>query len=179
LDALDFVSSPLELGHDALFVEGKNDFYMLKYFELVHFKNASPSPIVPSSGANDLGPIISLYLGWGKRFVIFLDADSAGIAAKARYESEWLLADGVVQLLSDIDDDWKGKSIEQLLTDPDVQLVASWCGKTKVGKADIGRFFQEHLAMQKMVEVSSDLEGAMRKILLHAEKKLEPLTELE
>src|SRR5262249_13802352 len=108
LDALDFVSSPLELGQAALFVEGKNDFYALKYFELVHFADIDSIPIIPSSGANDLGPIISLYLGWAKRFLVLLDADAAGIAAKAKYESDWLLPDGHVILLSDIDAKWSG-----------------------------------------------------------------------
>ncbi len=172
LDALDFVSSPLELGHDALFVEGKNDFYALKYFELVHFQDKNPMTIVPSSGAGDLGPIISLYLGWGKKFIILLDADKAGAQAKARYEEQWLLPEGTVLLLSDIDEKWKGKRFERLLTDADLTLISSWCGKAKAGKADIGRFFQESVAMQKKREISPALEEAISKILDATKKRL-------
>jgi energy-coupling factor transporter ATP-binding protein EcfA2 len=175
LDALDFIPSELELGKTAIFVEGKNDFYMLKYFDLVQFTNKEGVCIIPSSGANDMGPLISLYLGWGQQFAILLDADKAGQVAKERYENEFLLREGTVLLLSDIDEGWAGKKMEGLLGEADIKVVASWCGKAKPGKADVGRFFQEKLATLEKVELSADLVESARKILMNFREKFDSL----
>jgi hypothetical protein len=111
----------------------------------------------------------------GPAFLVLLDADKAGKTAKDRYESEWLLREETVLILSDIDEGWAGKKMEGLLGDADVKVIASWCGKAKPGKADVGRFFQEKLATLEKVELSADLVESARKILLKLRQKLDAL----
>ena len=61
LDTLDYVPSDLELVSDAVFVEGKNDYYTIKYF--IQSLEMDDISIFPGSGSGALDSLISLYLG--------------------------------------------------------------------------------------------------------------------
>jgi hypothetical protein len=160
------------VGIEAVFVEGKNDFYMLSYFNEIIFNKEHQIKIVPSSGAGDLGPLISLYLGWGKEFLVLLDDDKAGQNARDRYREEWFLPDSMVVTIANALPALKGKAIEKTLTPAALKLIASEVGKAAVTKKDIGRFFQEKYAQGTPVKFDADTLTAMKSLLALCAKRL-------
>ncbi|MBL6617250.1 MAG: hypothetical protein ISP45_24775 [Reyranella sp.] len=123
---------------------------MLSYFRELVLGNAHKFRIIPSSGANDLGPLISLYLGWGRPFVVLLDDDKAGRDAAARYQDEWFLTSEKVRTIGQIVPSLKGKALESLLSDSAKKTIAGPAGG-EPSKKEIGRFFQERFAQQAKV----------------------------
>jgi len=90
LDTLDYQPGLLEKVPEIIVTEGKNDFYTLKYFNEVVFSNKYKKlNFFPGNGANQNFAVISLYLAWGKHFIILLDSDKAGIDAKKKYINEF------------------------------------------------------------------------------------------
>ncbi len=172
LDRLDYAPAKLELGAAAVFMEGKNDFYMMSYFNEVIFQNKFPIRIMPSSGANDLGPLIALYLGWGKKFLVLLDDDKAGQLAKTRYIADWLLPESQVLTIANALSFLKGKAIERILSAHALKLIATDIGKSSVTKKEIGRFFQEKFAKAEPMQFDSETKKAAETILSDCAKRL-------
>jgi hypothetical protein len=123
LDLLDYRPSELELVPHVVFVEGKTDFYLLRYaHELLGF--GSEIHLVPGTGASSLGPLIQLYVGWGKNFIVLLDGDAEGKRQKERYESDFgPVVAGRCTLLPEVCADQSAKRAEELLEDEDRQTV--------------------------------------------------------
>jgi len=172
LDKLDYAPAKLEVGVTAVFVEGKNDFYMMAYFNEIIFKSKHKLKIVPSSGANDLGPLISLYLGWGRKFLVLLDDDKAGRKACERYIEEWILSKSDVITLADAVPSSKGKAIESILTPAGISLIGTELGKGAPTKKEIGRFFQEKYAQGQAIQFDKDTLDAISNLLAECVKRL-------
>lgn len=129
LDILDYRPSSLEPIPNVILVEGKSDFYLLRYAVDV-LGLESDLHFVPGLGAGALGPLIRLHIGWGKSFIVLLDGDAEGIRQKARYENEFgpALQDRCL-LLPVVCDDPTVKEIEDLLSRTDRSgLVAAVTG---------------------------------------------------
>jgi hypothetical protein len=172
LDKLDYRLSKLELVPRSVFVEGKNDFYMLSYFKDVVFGSKYDFRFLPSSGANDLGPLISLYLGWGSKFVVLLDGDKAGRTARDRYREDWSLPDDVVLTIGDVVPRLRTYPIERALSDAARSAIMSETGKTKLTKKDIAKYFQEKFARAEKVDFDSTTMHAIVEILAKCASKL-------
>ncbi|PMD97663.1 hypothetical protein BWI97_08620 [Siphonobacter sp. BAB-5405] len=105
LDTLEFQPSYLEKIPNIIIVEGKYDYYTLKYFDKINFKDKYNNLyIYPGNGANSNKSIIKMYLAWGRDFIILLDGDQAGQKAKREYIKQYGvdIKDKIVTLL-DID----------------------------------------------------------------------------
>ena len=89
LDKLDYRPSSVEPIPDIVILEGKNDWYTLKYFNEIIFKNKFDLNLYSGGGANKLWEIIRIYLSWGRNFVVLLDGDKAGKRAKKDYINEF------------------------------------------------------------------------------------------
>ena len=165
LDRLDYAPSKMELGLDAVFVEGKNDFYMLAYFNEVIFKGKYVLRFIPSSGANELGPLISLYLGWGKKFFVLLDDDQAGRIARNRYREEWSLSDFEIITIAEILPNLKNRAMEKILSVAGRKIISDGLEKKTVTKKDIARFFQECFAQNKAVPFDTETLTAVETLL--------------
>lgn len=85
LDLLDYRPSILEPVPRVVLVEGKSDYYLLRYAIDV-LELPTNLHLVPGTGAGALGPLIQLHLGWGKEFLVLLDGDEQGVAEQQRYE---------------------------------------------------------------------------------------------
>lgn len=87
LEVLDYKPSSLELVPDVVFTEGKNDFYTLNYIQkiILNYQENECLKFIPGTSASNLETLISLYLGWGRNFLILLDSDDEGIKQKERY----------------------------------------------------------------------------------------------
>jgi predicted ATPase len=172
LDKLDYAPSKLEVGQNAIFVEGKNDFYMLAYFNQVLLDGKHNIRVIPSSSANQLGPLISLYLGWGKKFLALLDDDKAGRNARDSYIREWFLTSSEATTIGDMLPQVKNRAIEKLLSPSDRKLIASELQKQVATKKDIGRFFQERLAQGMPTAFDAQTIAAIDTLLGECAKKI-------
>jgi len=88
LDRLDYQPSIVEPIPDIVILEGKNDWYTLRYFEEVILKRRSKANFYPGGGRDKLSDIIRLYLAWGKKFIVLLDGDD-GVKSQAQYIKEF------------------------------------------------------------------------------------------
>lgn len=156
LDALDYAPSILDHQSKTVMVEGKGDFYVFTYFKEVVLENNSSIRFLPSSGASGLGPLISLYLGWGYIFKILLDDDAAGKKAKKRYINEWYLDESIVETLGTVENNLSGKKLENLISQNGVKIVKEQLGIDKVSKKQLIRFFQDKLARREKVDFDDD-----------------------
>ena len=115
LNTLEYAPSSLEFPPDAVFVEGKNDFYVLKYFAEIILNGKEAVPILPGTTASGFDTLIALYLGWGRRFILLLDDDGEGRRQRERYVQEWNLPSPQVVTLGDLSVNWRGYELEDLL----------------------------------------------------------------
>lgn len=171
LDRLDYAPSLLEKGTYTILVEGKNDFYTLEYFRFVVFNNKPPLTFMPSVGANNLGSLISLYLGWGRKFLIILDDDKAGRLARDLYKTDWLLEDGISNTLADINPKFAKMKTENLLSKDALSIIEAEMKVSKANKKNIARFFQEKCARAEIVNFDKETLDNMRTLFDDLAKK--------
>lgn len=115
LDCLDYRVSPLISTKNCMIVEGKQDFYAMKY--LLPALGFSEFDILPGAGAGSMATLISLFLGWGRRFFVLLDDDKTGRKEKERYVSEYLLGPREVGTFADAQAKFSGLELENLFSD--------------------------------------------------------------
>lgn len=156
LDLLQYQPSDLEPVPEAVLVEGKSDFALLRYCAEVLELEDAPT-LVPGLSATTMGPLIGLHLGWGKNFILLLDSDKAGSDQADRYVEEFgpLLETHLVQLC-DIAGDPDVTAIESLLTKTDrkkiIGAVLPAKGRPSEKKA-LFRSLQHLLATGEKVEL--------------------------
>lgn len=126
LDILQYRPSSFNLVPAMVFVEGKSDFFILRYCTKV-LKLGPSLNVAPGTGAGTLDTLIRLYIGWGQDFAILLDGDGEGANQRLRYERVFgkSVSDRCM-LLPEVQGDPSIVEIEDLLSDDD------W---DKIGKA--------------------------------------------
>lgn len=113
LDRLDYKPSTVEPVPDIIILEGKNDWYTLRYFEQIILRRDEKLNFYPGGGRDKLYDIIRLYLAWGKSFVVLLDGDD-GVKSKQKYLKEFGgFLDGRVFTIRDVLN--KSEAIEGLI----------------------------------------------------------------
>ena len=121
LDRLDYKPSSIEPIPNIILLEGKNDWYTLKYFEHILYNGTVNLNYYPGGGKDKLYEIIRIYLSWGKRFIILLDGDD-GVKSKEKYLKEFgkYLEDKMYSL----NDIFKKRiPIEELITTTDKKKI--------------------------------------------------------
>ena len=117
LDLLGYSPSKLNPLKNVLLVEGKNDYYALRYLMLCA-KIECEFDVVPCSGSGTADQLIALYSGWGRQFMVLLDSDAAGKKERNRYiEKFGSLVDGVIIDYSDINPLWNNFAMEKIIGD--------------------------------------------------------------
>jgi hypothetical protein len=123
LDLLDYRPSLLEPVPTVVLVEGKGDFYLLRYVRDV-LGLGTDLHLVPGGGAGSLEPLIRLHIGWAKSFVVLLDGDAEGRKQRERYESGFgPVIEGRCLLLPDLCGDSSAKKAEDLLDEDDRERI--------------------------------------------------------
>lgn len=146
IEKLEYVTPDIIGAAPYLIVEGISDYYALRLALTIKGK-AKKFSIVPGVGANASGPLISLLLGRGERFLILLDADKEGIAAVERYKREWYLPPECLATLGDFDTKFVGKGLESLITAGTIDLVKKQAQiSSEPTKKQIGLYFAEMCA---------------------------------
>jgi predicted ATPase len=177
LDLLDYRPSLLEPAPNVVLVEGKSDFYLLRYAHEVLGLGANVA-LVPGSGATSLDPLIRLHVGWGKSFVVLLDGDTEGQKQKQRYESEFgpVIA-GRCLLLPDVCGSDSVKEVEQLLDDEDRQSILNAIFRDPKGrpgpKKALGQAIMEPYARRQAVSVGKASRDRLTRLLDALQRALE------
>jgi len=163
LDKLEVVPSRLELLRPSVLVEGKGDYFILEYGRRVLLNSKSDVAIVPTRGAADMDDLIGLFYGWCVDFVICLDADKAGKAAREQYMKSWALPGDKVFTLEDVNPMLKGGRIEDFLASVDRAMIAEKLNVSgEPTKSQIQLFFSEALAKREKLELSDQFKSRVK-----------------
>ncbi len=182
LDVLDYTPSNLENIPNCTFVEGKNDFYTLSYFNEVIFKNKYDLNLAPSTGSGNLDTLISLYLGWGKSFLILLDSDREGIFQKERYINDYgIVLENYTFTLNDINEKWINYDLENLIATSELlEFQKTKFPESKTyNKKQFNRAIQENLMTNKSYSFSSETIFNFAKLLDFLSLKQKELNKLK
>lgn len=124
LDVLQYSPSRLDPIKPCVLLEGKNDFYGLKYLLTVCQKADMSYDLIPCGGSGTVDQLIALYTGWGKNFLVLLDSDNAGTSEKNRYIDKFgALVKGRIMVYADIDASWQGLALEKVVGKSDLQVI--------------------------------------------------------
>ena len=169
LDRLEVTPSRFDMKQNSIVLEGKSDYYVLRYAKRLLSKKELP--LVPGLGAGTFGALVALHVGWNLKFLFVLDGDKQGKDEKKRYEAEYgIPSDQIIT----IDELTAGVKVIEDLFDAEAldviknQLVI----KDKPKKSQILRFCQERLASDNVVPLGKGFEKAAGSALKSLEAKL-------
>jgi ABC-type Mn2+/Zn2+ transport system ATPase subunit len=173
LDRLEVVPSRFDLHHSSIILEGKSDYYILRY--ALKFAAKSDLPLVPAFGAGTFDALAALHVGWNLDFLFVLDGDKQGHVEKKRYSIDYGILETrlvtIDELLPSV------KVIEDLLDNDALDYVQT---ELKLGKhpskSQIRRFFQERLASDKFGEISSGFASNCKLLVETLEARLKKIS---
>lgn len=175
LDVLDYVPSNLEYIDNAIIVEGKFDYYTLQYFNSIIFKNRKSNSIIPGNGVNSIDTILSLYIGWGKKFVAILDSDEAGYKERKKYIERFgdSFANSIITL-NDVNKDWKNFELEKLISKNDQIKIQTSCypDQSKYNKTVLNRALQELMLKKQEVTFEKETRDNFKQLLAYLDKAI-------
>lgn len=168
LDVLQYTPSRLEPVKPAVLVEGKNDYYGLRYFLTVCLSKSLDFDLIPCAGSGTADQLLALYTGWGKRFTLLLDSDTAGTTSKFRYiEKFGSLVFDRVKTYGDINGAWDKFGLEKVIGEGDLEIIQNTVfPSTKFNKKTVWLAIQELLIKRIPVELSDESKGNLT--LIHA-----------
>jgi energy-coupling factor transporter ATP-binding protein EcfA2 len=175
LDVLDYAPSNLESLPNCVFMEGKNDFYTLAYFQEVIFNKTRKLNIAPSTGSGNLDTLISLYIGWGKDFVILLDSDKEGKTQKQRYIDKFgIIVEPRIFTMEDIDQIWSKHQMEKLFDKSEALAFqqTTYPSSISLNKTHFNRTIQECLINKRTYPFSESTKNNIDKVWSFLENKL-------
>ena len=169
LDRLNVVPSRFDLTKASVVVEGKSDYYVLRY--AAKAANKAELPILPAVGAGTFGALASLHVGWNLNFLFVLDGDAQGKAEKKRYHSDFGIPEKRIVTIDELSPGIN--VIEDLLDDPARSFLQKELGLSKhPTKAQIRRFFQERLASDNISTLSAGFLEKAKALLTQIESRL-------
>lgn len=171
IDRLDVKPSRFDISLPSVVVEGKSDYYAMRYSELLHGKE--DLRLIPATGSGTFDALIALGAGWGTKFLFLLDSDNAGLKERKRYALEHGARDVALCGLGDF---LSGcVEIEDLLDEEARKIICVELGLGKFTKKAAGRFFQERLAQRSVVGLGGHFDRESAKLLNALEVRLSEL----
>lgn len=126
LDVLDYKPGLLEHVSNLVITEGKFDYFVFKFFQEIIFNNTNAPKnycFYPGHGVGKLDLPIALYEAWGRKYIVILDSDPAGLKEKKRYIRE--LSDKEhIFTLEDVDSRFKKMSLEDMFNEEEKLLIS-------------------------------------------------------
>lgn len=169
LDRLQVVPSRFDIDRASVIVEGKSDYYILRY--ATKLLSRTELPIVPGLGAGTFGALISLHIGWGIGMVVLLDGDEKGKQEKEKYCKEFGLRSDSIITLTDLIPELK--EIEDILDNEAIAIICSELGlANNPSKNQIRRFFQESLAKDEIPSLGKDFQYKADTVLNGLQQRL-------
>lgn len=169
LDALDYQPSHIEQVDDIIILEGKNDFYTLRYINEIILGNKSDwLNFYPWASADKNYNIIRLYLAWNSNFTILLDWDKAGKDAKKNYSKEFgCFVDDSILTLTDIDTSFDWLTLEDLFTENDKLKITKLFNNSlaKYDKSAFNTAIQNLYCDQSTIDLEDQTKENLKKIL--------------
>jgi len=161
IDRIEVRPSRFDISLPSVVVEGKSDFYVLRYAQLFH--QQEDIRFLPATGSGTLAALIALGATWGTKFLFMLDGDNAGLKEKERYAVDHGARHEALVTLADI---LKGVSeIEDILDQEAKDVICETLGVSKFSKKAASRFFQESLAKRNLVTLGSHFERETQALL--------------
>ena len=87
LDHLEVVPSRFDAQKASVILEGKSDYYILRYAQ--RMLGLTDLPLLPGLGAGTFGALAALHVGWNLNFLFVLDSDRQGQLERNRYREEF------------------------------------------------------------------------------------------
>lgn len=151
MDRLEVKPSRFDANRGGIIVEGKSDYYLLRYLDEIYDKGKLQ--IIPAFGAGTMDALIGLMRGWGLPVRILLDSDKAGAAQKQRYSSDYFLGSHEIALLGELIPGIR--KVENIFRNEDLKkMVDCRQGASKMSKKEILTLVQEHLAAGKSMDLA-------------------------
>lgn len=175
LDTLDYKPSKLEMVPDIIIVEGKNDFYTLKYMFDIVLSISNDFGLYPGNGAKGNSQAIALYIAWARNFLVLLDGDYAGVTAEEQYNEKFgKIVEDRIHSLKDVSSTWAGKTTEGLFSEAEkLRVINSLYPKQKTYSKEKFNLAIQNLLYQKMqLNFSEQTKNRFIKISKHLENKL-------
>jgi hypothetical protein len=170
LDRLEVVPSKFDMHEASVVLEGKSDYYVLRYG--ARMLGIADLPLLPGLGAGTFGALAALHAGWNLNFLFLLDGDRQGKIERDRYAEEFGIALGRLLTLDQLIP--KTKVIEDLLDDEARQTVSDRLGLAALpDKGQIRRFFQERLASDNTEPLGAGFEAKVKAALEALRTRLE------
>lgn len=167
LDAIDYTPSSFELVEKIVCLEGKNDYYTLKYFQSVIFKKYSYN-FYPGASVTKYEDLFRLYTAWDKKFLALFDSDLQGKKEQKRYINQISeeLSNSVFTL-EDVDKSWKNYTTEDLFSDNDRLMVIKtlFPKETKYNKSKFNTAIQDLYINQIDISLSETTKNNFNAIL--------------
>lgn len=160
LDRLEVVPSRFDAQKSSIVLEGKSDYYILRYAE--RLLGTTDLPLVPGMGASTFGALASLQVGWNLNFLFLLDGDQQGKADLERYSEDFGIARS---RLATLDEFLPEVSVIEDLLDSEARDFIQQALELNQhpNKGQIRRYFQERLACDKVEPLGSKFsENATR-----------------
>jgi hypothetical protein len=151
LDRLEVVPSRFDVQKASIILEGRSDYYILRYAAKAAGK--TELPLLPGLGAGTFGALAALHVGWNLRFLFILDGDKQGNSDRERYISEYGIPNGRIATINELVDGIV--VIEDLLDKVALNFIQRELKLAEIpSKGQIKRFFQERLASAKVDALS-------------------------
>ena len=174
LEVLDYRPTNLELIPNVILTEGKNDFYTFNYLQSVILKK-DIYKLIPGTSSSNLETLISLYLGWGRKFIVLLDSDKEGEKQKKRYfEIFGKSIDDIVFTYKDICNEWVNYETENLFSEKDKLIVQKkyYPEETSFSKKTLNRSIQELYINDVSLQLDNDTLGNFNNVFEFFKTKL-------
>lgn len=175
LDVLKIMPSRLEKVNNAVILEGKNDYYTLKFMESRLDKEYNID-FIPGLGSGNLDTIISLYIAWGKNIIVLLDSDDAGEKERNRYIKKYgKILENRIFTYSDIDNKWANNAMEKIIGKEEcIRFSKSiYPNLVKPNKKTFNRAIQEAMITNNKFEFKENTISNIKKIFEFLAQKLD------
>lgn len=152
IDRLEVVPSKFDYQRNSIILEGRSDYYILRY--ATKACGEGELPLIPALGAGTFKALAALHVGWNLRFLFVLDGDKQGQEERDVYVKEFGIPSSQIATLSEL---LPTITIIEDLLDADALafIQKELTLKKAPNKNQIKRFFQERLAADKVDTLSA------------------------
>ncbi|MGO4133103.1 ATP-dependent endonuclease [Rhizobium brockwellii] len=162
LDRLNVVPSKFDVQRSSIVLEGKSDYYILRY--AASLLGRTEVPLLPALGAGTFDSLLAMHIGWSLNLFFVLDSDKQGEKERDRYIKDFAIRPSDIACLGDLSNGVA--EIEKLLdADALAKIQLEQTLSSKPTKNQIRRFFQERLASNNTVDLGSVFAQRAGKLL--------------
>ncbi|WP_412559378.1 AAA family ATPase [Thalassospira sp. MIT1370] len=169
LDRLEVAPSRFDLRTKSIVVEGKSDYFILRY--AAEMLKVIDLPLIPGIGAGTFGALAALNVGWNLGCIFLLDGDPQGKKEKRRYTNDYGIRGTDLITLDEIVE--SAKVIEDIIDEQAAKTIMTSLNLTETPtKPQILRFFQEKLASEDIIDLGTKFRKSSKSVLDSLSKRL-------